>query len=995
MFGKIANRAKEVFGSGFKVILIFSLILISILTPFGVTKVHAAVQATYYIATNGSDSNPGTLSQPFATIQKARDVVRTINSNMTGDIIVYIEQGTYNITSTVVFDDRDSGTNGYKIYYKNYNAVGSADFNGGQAVTGWTQYSGNIYMANVGTSWTFDELFENGVRAVKARTPNVNSDYGVTTTCQGPWLKNVTYDDNSKRTFKYNAGDLNPTGWDLSGMTVDLFAGGYYNWNANLISISSVDSLNRLITLSQDAAYGLAQGGRYFIQGDLSLLDQAGEYYLNKSTGYLYYYPRSTPIENQTIIAPKVKDLFEVMGRSETQIVKNISFEGLMFECTDYVDKEPPTGGLYSISNALINMRNTQYITIKNCHLRNAGYSGISMKYYNENNTIYGNWIENIGDMGIYIWGYAPNETGRSDCNRDHIIQNNKIVNVGMHVTQGFGIVVEQSGHNDISFNYIANGPRALILGGCPWDTPEADEYFVNNKFTYNDVYKGCEDSADVGSVYFWGNVYPSGSNTIDQLRVYTAQWNANSGLSAAQPIPVGNQVVWGLYTDSQSDYWNISNVYLYDIQANPPYIFLTSDHLTATNCSWQAGFNESLMDYKNIGLKADFPPEYGNDGYTWINDTDGGWTYGGGTWSYVNTTVPKSYNSDEHYIDTVGYYAQHTFTGTEVKWVGTTGTERGKADVYIDGVFDATVDMYNSTYEYQKVVYYKTGLRDGQHTIKIVVRSDKNPNSGGNYVIVDAIGSATTYVNDNCFTYSGTWDYDKTTVPNSYNSDEHYTNVAGNYAQYTFKGTEVKWIGTTGNNRGKADVYIDGVYDATVDMYDTVYNYQKVLYYKRGLSENQHTIRIVVRNDKNASSGGYYIIVDAIAYKPYLPATYVNDISFTYSGTWNYDNATVPNSYNNDEHYVNIAGDYAQYTFTGTEVKWLSSTMLNRGKADVYIDDVLDATVDTYSSTNVYQNTVYSRTGLSNGSHTIKIVVRNDRLPAYNYIIIDALEYK
>lgn len=768
------------------------------------TKVYAAVQATYYVSPTGNDTTgDGSIGNPWQTIQKVRDVVRTINSNMTGDIIVYLRQGTYNITSTVVFDDRDSGTNGYKIYYKSYDGIGTAKFYGGQAITGWTQYSGNIYMANVGTSWTFDELSENGVRAVKARTPNVSSDYLKTTSSQGPWLKNVSYDDNSKRTFKYNAGDLNPTGWNLTDMTVMIFSGGYYNWSVNYLPISSIDSANRLITLTQDTAYGLASGSRYFVQGDLSLLDQAGEYYLNKSTGYLYYYPRSTPIANQTIVAPKVKDIFKVMGRSETQIAKNINFEGLSFECTDFIASQQ-TGGA---PDAMIYMQNTQYITIKNCHLNNSGINGITMMYYNKNNTIYGNWIENCGLTGVDIWGYEPTTAGRSNCNRDHIVQNNKIINVGAHMAQSAGIIVEQSGHNDISFNYIANGPRWLIQGGCPWDTSEADDYFQNNTFRYNDIYKGSEDSADCAPVYFWGPGYSAESNTVDQMRVDTAQWNSNSGLSSTPPPPAGSFPPYGFYVDNQGRYWNVKNIVLTNIAANPIYYFSDGDqYQTITNCCWQAGFDNNLIDYKNIGLKPDFPSVYGNGGYTWVNDNDSGWTYSGGAWTYASgSSVPDSYNSDEHYINTSGYYAQHTFTGTEVKWIGTTGGNRGKADVYIDGVFDATVDMYDTAYNYQKVVYYKTGLRDGQHTIKTVVRSDKNPNSVGNYIVVDAIGSATTYVNDDCFTYNGSWNYDNATVPSSYISDEHYINIAGYYAQYTFKGTEVKWIGTTGGNRGKA----------------------------------------------------------------------------------------------------------------------------------------------------------------------------------------------
>ena len=79
--------------------------------------VNAAEPVTYYVSPTGSDSNPGTIDAPFQTITKARDVVRTVNSNMTGDIYVYLRGGNYNITSTITFGPQDSGTNGYRIYY--------------------------------------------------------------------------------------------------------------------------------------------------------------------------------------------------------------------------------------------------------------------------------------------------------------------------------------------------------------------------------------------------------------------------------------------------------------------------------------------------------------------------------------------------------------------------------------------------------------------------------------------------------------------------------------------------------------------------------------------------------------------------------------------------------------------------------------------------------------------------------------------------------------
>ncbi len=77
-------------------------------------------QAAYYVSPSGSDDNPGTASAPFKTVTKARDAVRTVNADMTGDIYVYLRAGTYSLTDAIAFAPSDSGTNGHRIYYQAY-----------------------------------------------------------------------------------------------------------------------------------------------------------------------------------------------------------------------------------------------------------------------------------------------------------------------------------------------------------------------------------------------------------------------------------------------------------------------------------------------------------------------------------------------------------------------------------------------------------------------------------------------------------------------------------------------------------------------------------------------------------------------------------------------------------------------------------------------------------------------------------------------------------
>src|SRR5262249_4659903 len=138
--------------------------------------VSSASAATYYVDPNGSDSNSGTsVESAFRTIQKARDTVRGVN--MTSDITVYLRGGFYPQSSTLTFDARDSGKNGYNIIYSSYPGDTSPVISGGVRIpNSWAPVGRGIYKTNIG-GLSFRQLYVNGQRAIRARTPNKGSNY--------------------------------------------------------------------------------------------------------------------------------------------------------------------------------------------------------------------------------------------------------------------------------------------------------------------------------------------------------------------------------------------------------------------------------------------------------------------------------------------------------------------------------------------------------------------------------------------------------------------------------------------------------------------------------------------------------------------------------------------------------------------------------------------------------------------------------------------------
>ena len=93
------------------------------------------VQAEFYVSPNGNDSNAGTETAQFRTIERARTAVRALTSGMTGDIVVYLRGGVHAGEYRDV-QPQDSGQNGFQVIYAAYPGE-TPMLSGGQRITNW------------------------------------------------------------------------------------------------------------------------------------------------------------------------------------------------------------------------------------------------------------------------------------------------------------------------------------------------------------------------------------------------------------------------------------------------------------------------------------------------------------------------------------------------------------------------------------------------------------------------------------------------------------------------------------------------------------------------------------------------------------------------------------------------------------------------------------------------------------------------------------------
>jgi hypothetical protein len=132
------------------------------------------------------------------------------------------------------------------------------------------------------------------------------------------------------------------------------------------------------------------------------------------------------------------------------------------------------------------------------------------------------------------------------------------------------------------------------------------------------------------------------------------------------------------------------------------------------------------------------------------IDDSDPSIAYTGAWYHQQNGYSAAGYRGTWSISSTAGDSASFTFTGTSIKWLGNTQFNFGMADVYLDGVLVAhDVDLFSPLNDaggsppqgghFQKALYSKDGLPNGQHTIKVVVTGHANSQAQGVWVSIDA----------------------------------------------------------------------------------------------------------------------------------------------------------------------------------------------------------------------------------------------------------------
>jgi hypothetical protein len=166
--------------------------------------------AEFFVATKGQNTNAGTKSKPFATLERARDAIRNLKATagLTGPVTVHVRGGTDALPRTVEIGTEDSGSLNAPIVYRAYGDE-KVTLLGGRPITNFMPHAGQILKADLWSQgWEgrrFRVVVFDGKRQELARYPNRN----LGDTNGGAWAdaagKRINMHDDSAEDGGYHA----------------------------------------------------------------------------------------------------------------------------------------------------------------------------------------------------------------------------------------------------------------------------------------------------------------------------------------------------------------------------------------------------------------------------------------------------------------------------------------------------------------------------------------------------------------------------------------------------------------------------------------------------------------------------------------------------------------------------------------------------------------------------------------------------------------------
>lgn len=511
--------------------------LASVLAAMSVGFTVVAAPVTIHVSPAGNDAWSGSLATangarsdgPLATIPAALKAARALAADQAKDgIVISVGGGVYELAAplTITPDDADGKRRLTIAAAPNEKPV----LSGGRVIKGWRAVAGRpeLWEAEVpdvrAGQWYFRQLFVNDARRQRARTPNTGF-YRIQG--ESPQDKPVK--------LHFKPGEIKKA-WADDG-DVEVIA--LLAWADIRMQIRAVDEANHVATLSGDPRPSNRENNaQYYIENAPDGLDQPGEWYLNRRTGMVTYWP--LPREDMTkvrVVAPRLEELVRVEGDfAGKRAVEHLTLRGLTFAETDWT--LGPNG--YADTQAAIATHGDVFAeaatdcAIEDCTFTRLADYALELGRGCQRWRVVGNRMFDLGAGGVRLG--VPDKRGDAfEQNHGHVVTDNDIHDGGVIYAPAVGLVILQSGQNRVAHNHIHDLYYSAISVGWNWGYQETP--CRENIIEFNHLHDlGKFLLSDMGAVYTLGIQKGTviRNNLIHDVNAFT----------------YGG---WGLYTDEGS----------------------------------------------------------------------------------------------------------------------------------------------------------------------------------------------------------------------------------------------------------------------------------------------------------------------------------------------------------------------------------------------------------------------------------------------------------